>query len=90
MTSSEFTELVGFWNLEPFGDVRDDERAKMISQTIANFASTTRRTFKRSAFKVIDEDRAKRKKVPLIDRWKQFVDMHNRTVNNGNNSKPSR
>lgn len=86
MTSSEFNELVAFYSLEPFGDVREDERAKMISQTIANFALSTKKAFKRTAFKVIDEDRDKRLKTSLLDRWKNFVSMHNQAVNSGNNS----
>lgn len=86
LTSSDFNELVAFYRLEPFGDLRDDERAKMVSQTIANFAATTKRAFKRSAFQVIDEDRERRLKTPLLERWKQFVALHNKAVANGNDS----
>lgn len=60
MPSSEFSEWLTYFSLEPFGTVRENYHAGLIASTVANCHS--KRTFQADDFMLKTETEIKRKK----------------------------
>lgn len=71
MSSAEFTEWMLYFQIEPFGAVRDNAHAGLIASTVANCHS--KRKFKYSDFMFTDPEDRKKAETKNVLAWMQSV-----------------
>lgn len=79
MSSAEFGEWMAYYQLEPFGPLRDDRRAGEVAAMVANVNRD--RKHRREPFTWLDffplHDAAPARPVSIFDKLQAWADAHN-------------
>lgn len=84
MSYQEFVSWKAYYNLRPFGEVRDDLRSGIIASTIANCFTAKGKTFVPGDFMInLEDDNKKkvvRKNIKFSDMSQQDQDIYRRAM----------